>query len=366
VIDSKPRPHRIPSLDGLRGISIWAVMLAHASSHFAGTWLQTHRVHTALSMMSYFGVTVFFVISGFLITSLLVKEQTRSSHIDLGQFYRRRAFRILPASLVYIGVVLALGSASKAQAVYALTFTTSFFFNHAYTPLQQLWSLSVEEMFYLLWPLVLLGGVRNAKRFAWAVMVLSPVLRLSLASRGYGVIEHLAPAIADSIAAGCLLAIYYDNVRLFVLRYFVSGPSFLLLCMTSVVASVIVIRWHMVLWGVVPCMIALIVSAAIERRDWVLNHGPIVWSGLLSYSLYLWQQPFLVLKGPLHFLSFRLVATFAAAYISYRFIEQPALGLLRRAGSGGSGIRGGAQVERQVLRDAAAGAQEVGRVPVRG
>lgn len=357
-------------MDGLRGISIWTVMLAHASSHFAGTWLHTRRIHGVLATMAYLGVTVFFVISGFLITSLLVKERTQSSRIDLGQFYRRRAVRILPASLVYIGIVLALGGATKAQAVYALTFTTSFFFKQAYTPLQQLWSLSVEEQFYLLWPLVLLAGVRSAKRCGWAVMVLCPLLRLFLGSRGYPEIEHLAPAIADSLAAGCLLAVYYDKIRVFVLRYFVSAPSFVLLCLASVVASELVFRWNMVLWGIVPCMIALIIGAAIERRDKVLNNGPLVWSGLLSYSLYLWQQPFLVLDGPLHFLSVRLVATFAAAYISYRFVEQPALSVLRRAGNGESrltsSIPAGAQPERQALRDAAVGAQQAGPVPVDG
>jgi peptidoglycan/LPS O-acetylase OafA/YrhL len=330
VTESKPKPHRIASLDGLRGISIWTVLLAHASSHFAGTWLHIRRVHEVLATLAYFGVTVFFVISGFLITSLLVKEHTRSSSIDLGQFYRRRAVRILPASLVYIGVVLALGSATKAQSVYALTFTTSFFFRQAYTPLQQLWSLSVEEQFYLLWPLVLLAGVRSAKRCGWAVMIFCPVLRLFLGIRGYPEIEHLAPANADSLAAGCLLAVYYEKVRAFALRYLVSGSNFVLLCLASIVTLELAIRWNMVFWGIVPCMIALIISAAIERRDKVLNKGPLVWSGLLSYSLYLWQQPFLVLDGPLNFLSVRLAATFAAAYISYRFVEQPALGALRR------------------------------------
>jgi peptidoglycan/LPS O-acetylase OafA/YrhL len=368
VTESKPKPHRIASLDGLRGISIWTVMVAHISSHFAGSWLHIRRVHSVLAMMAYFGVTVFFVISGFLITSLLIKEHTRSSRIDLGQFYRRRAFRILPASLVYIGIVLALGNATKSQSVYALTFTTSFFFKQAYQPLQQLWSLSVEEQFYLLWPLVLLFGVRSAKRFGLAVMVFCPVLRLFLRSRGYPEIEHLAPAIADSLAAGCLLAVYYDNVRAFVLRYFVSGPRFILLCMASVITSELVFRWNLVvLWGVVPCMIALIISSAIERRDKVLNHGPLVWSGLLSYSLYLWQQPFLVLDGPLNFLSIRLVATFAAAYISYRFVEQPALSVLRRVGSGGSSltnpIPAGPHPSQLELRGAAVETQQAGPLP---
>ena len=329
--DAQPRPHRIPSLDGLRGISIWTVILAHASNHFQATVLKAHLFHSGVWVLAYFGVTVFFVISGFLITSLLIKEYDRSSRIDLRHFYRRRAVRILPASLVYIGVVIALGSATWSQSAYALTFTTSYFFKQAYTPLQQLWSLSVEEQFYLLWPLIFLLGVRNAKR--WAVMVVCPLLRLFLKHRGYPEVEHLAPAIADSIGAGCLLALYYDKVRALVLRYFVSGPGFALLCLTSLAASELVFKFDLwELWGMVPGMIALIIGAAIERRDTVLNAGPLVWSGLLSYSLYLWQQPFLVLKGRLDFLSVRLFATFAAAYLSYRFIERPALNILRPKG----------------------------------
>lgn len=331
--DAQPRPQRIPSLDGLRGLSIWAVILAHVSNHFQAPVLQEHLFESGVWVLAYFGVTVFFVISGFLITSLLISEYDRSSRIDLGHFYRRRAVRILPASLVYIAVVLVLGSATWAQSAYALTFTTSYFFKQAYTPLQQLWSLSVEEQFYLLWPLIFLFGVRSAKRCGWAVMVLCPLLRLFLEHRGYPEVGHLAPAIADSIGAGCLLALYYDKVRALVLRYFVSGPRFALLCLTSLLASELVFKFNLwEIWGIVPVMIALIMGAAIERRDWILNAGPLVWSGLLSYSLYLWQQPFLVLKGPLDFLSVRLLATFAAAYLSYRFIERPVLNILRPKG----------------------------------
>ena len=317
-------------MDGLRGISIWAVILAHSSNHFQVGVLQIHLFHSGIWVLAYFGVTIFFVISGFLITSLLIKEYDSSSRIDLRHFYRRRAVRILPASLVYIGIVLALGSASWSQTAYALTFTTSYFFKQAYTPLQQLWSLSVEEQFYLLWPLIFLLGVRSAKRCGWAVMVLCPMLRLFLRHRGYPEIEHLAPAIADSIGAGCLLALYYDKARAFVIRHFVSGYGFVLLCLGSLTASEVVFRFNLwELWGIVPGMIALIIAAAIERRDMVLNAGPLVWSGLLSYSLYLWQQPFLTLNGPLNFLSFRIFAALAVAYISYRFIERPVLNIFK-------------------------------------
>lgn len=101
-----------------------------------------------MGILSYFGVTVFFVLSGFLITMLLLREYTRTSQIDLGGFYRRRAVRILPASLFYVTIILLLGHPSVIQSVFALTFTTSYFFRHAYLPLQHLWSLSVEEQFY--------------------------------------------------------------------------------------------------------------------------------------------------------------------------------------------------------------------------
>ena len=318
-------PKRIKSLDGLRGISIWAVMLAHISAHFQ-TPLSGHYLHSVLSNLSYLGVTVFFVISGFLITSLLIKEYLRFGPVDLARFYKRRAARILPASVVYIGTVIAFGKPTFVQDVYALTYTTSFFFREAYKPLQQLWSLSVEEQFYLLWPLVFLFGVHNAKKLGWTVLFFSPIIRIELRRLGYPEIQHLAPAIGDSLVAGCLLALYQDAVFKMASRFLVRTPAFVALCVVTVSVSFMVFRWNLVLlWGIVPCMIALAIGAAILREDRLLNVGPLVWSGLLSYSLYLWQQPFLVMNGPLNFLSARLTATLAAALLSYYLIERPAL-----------------------------------------
>jgi peptidoglycan/LPS O-acetylase OafA/YrhL len=324
-------PQRIPSLDGLRGISIWAVMLAHASSHFASTPFHVSRVHDLLSVLSYFGVTTFFVISGFLITKLLLKEHAKTSRIDLTRFYRRRAYRILPAALLYIAIVLCLSQVTLSQAAYALTFTTTYFFGHAAKPLQQLWSLSVEEQFYLLWPLAFWFSVRGAKRYCWAIMFLSPILRIALKHHGYVEYSHLAPAIADSIAPGCLLAFYEDRVRGFVRKYLLSWPVFMSLC-TVMICAAGLLYWKEVvlLWGVVPCLLALTISIAIERKDGFLNRGVLVWTGLLSYSLYLWQQPFLVFDGPLNYFSARILMTFAAAYASYRFIEHPLLRLSAR------------------------------------
>jgi peptidoglycan/LPS O-acetylase OafA/YrhL len=314
---------RVPSLDGLRGISIWAVMFAHASSHFVGKPVHFRKLLNILAPLSYFGVTTFFVISGFLITMLLLREDARTSRIDLGQFYRRRAARILPAVLFYIAIVLLFARVTISQALYALTFTTTYFFEQAAKPFQQLWSLSVEEQFYLLWPLVLSFGIKSAKRSCWAILFVSPVVRLSLKHYGYTQCAHLAPAIGDSLAAGCLLAFYENSARTFARKYFLSTSAFLALGAVTVGMACIVYWWDVVLlWGLIPCLLAMVISASIERKD---NSGVLVWTGLLSYSLYLWQQPFLVFDGPAnHFLA-RILMTFSAAYISYRFIEQPVL-----------------------------------------
>ncbi len=323
--------NRIPSLDGLRALSIAAVLMAHSATHFGGSFVHTRVFKYVFAILSYFGVTVFFVISGFLITTLLQREYLKTSRIDIGGFYRRRAERILPASLFYIAVILILGHPTFLQSIYALTFTTTYFSGHAYLPLQHLWSLSVEEQFYLLWPLVFATGIKNARRYCWVILLVSPVVRLILYRSGYQEFFHCAPAIADSIGAGCLLAFYQDQVRDFVRKYFLSTVSFLLLGTATVLAAGELYRTHLVLlWGAVPCLIALIIAASIERKGAVLNSAPMVWVGLLSYSLYLWQQPFLLFDGPLNNLLVRLLLTFVVAYISYRLVEQPMLRLRSR------------------------------------
>ena len=285
----------------------------------------------AFATLGYFGVTVFFVISGFLITTLLQREYLKTSQIDLGGFYRRRAVRILPASLFFIAVILVFGHPTLIQSIYALTFTTTYFSAEAYKPLQHLWSLSVEEQFYLLWPLIFATGIKNARRYCWVILAASPLVRLYLYRSGYEEFFHCAPAIADSIAAGCLLAFYQDRVRDFVRKYFRPTVSFVALGAATILVAGELYRTHIVLlWGAIPCLIALIICAAIERNGAFLNSAPVVWVGLLSYSLYLWQQPFLVFDGPFSNLFVRLLLTFLMAYASYRLVEQPMLRLRSR------------------------------------
>jgi peptidoglycan/LPS O-acetylase OafA/YrhL len=318
---------RIPSLDGLRGISIWAVILAHSADHFLFSRIHSHHLRTVLSNSANLGVTIFFVISGFLITSLLLAERTRTSRIDIKRFYKKRVIRIIPAFVLFTGTVLLLCKVSPQQIVYALTFTTSFFFWQAYQPLQHLWSLSVEEQFYLAWPLIFARGSGDAKRWCWLVLIACPVIRAIFVHQGLTNLDHAA--VLDSIAAGCLLAFYRQQIQRAISRVTGSGILFAALCLMMPVLSLVMNKvesfsWMLVpLTTIVPLFVAVVIGAAIQRKDAFLNKGPLVWSGLMSYSLYLWQQPFLVMNGPLNYFVVRLGLTFAAAYCSYRWVEQP-------------------------------------------
>ena len=325
---TKPQ-RRIPSLDGLRGISIWAVIIAHSADHFLFSTVHSHHIRTVLSNCANLGVTIFFVISGFLITSILLAEQKRTSRINVRRFYKKRAIRIIPAFALYTGTILLLCNVSPRQIAYALTFTTSFFFWQAYKPLQHLWSLSVEEQFYLAWPLIFARGFGDAKRWCWLVLIACPIIRSILAYQGLVYLDHAAAL--DSIAAGCLLAFYREQIQRKIAKVTRSGIVFGIFCLMMPVLSLVMNKlesfsWMLVpLTTMVPLFVAVVIGAAIERRDAFLNKGPLVWSGLLSYSLYLWQQPFLVMNGVLNYFVVRVALTFVAAYCSYRWVEQPVI-----------------------------------------
>jgi peptidoglycan/LPS O-acetylase OafA/YrhL len=148
---SKPVNH-LPSLDGLRAISISLVLIGHLD----GTRNVGHLpVIYIFGNLAHFGVTVFFVISGFLITSLLIKEDEQTGTVSLKGFYLRRSLRIFPAAFVDIALVTLLTAASaisvsRTDLVCAATYTVNYLV-HSSWYIGHLWSLSVEEQFYLYW-----------------------------------------------------------------------------------------------------------------------------------------------------------------------------------------------------------------------
>jgi peptidoglycan/LPS O-acetylase OafA/YrhL len=335
---------RRPALDGIRAIAVLAVM-AH---HFAPT-----------AVGGSLGVDVFFVLSGYLITSLLIAERRSTGTISLSRFYIARAFRLLPALLVLFLVVdllwqmrphtSALGPIGTELAV--LVDVANWV--SAVTPtglgyLVHMWSLALEEQFYLLWPLLLLSVVRrtgNAPRASHllALSVLVVVLRAAAwIAVGVDGVLYLTPTRADGLLVGVALALALEAgplgawhiarsprvglpaaAVLLVLLAINVGPSPLyLVSITLAVAATAALVAHVELNG-----------AGITAR--LLSVRPLPAIGRISYSLYLYHFPIaLFLYDPTdHSVSsfaLKLVLSFACAIASYRLIEAPALRLRRR------------------------------------
>jgi peptidoglycan/LPS O-acetylase OafA/YrhL len=316
---------RIPSLDGLRAISITLVVLSHLVK-----WK-----HVSLDVVGSYGtlgVHVFFVLSGYLITSLLLKEYERSSTISLREFYIRRAFRIFPAAFVFLAVVTALywrqmhwyHIAAALFYVANMDISRPWIFGH-------LWSLSIEEQFYLLWPFAVKKWHRYKTVVLLCVFVGAPVFRAALYAFKVrsGLLGSL-PIYADQLAVGCLLAIFAPRLPK------VSG--YLALAM---VFAVIFVPWFpatspartlFMLFIARPMLhvsIAGLVLHVIQVPYRALNWTPVVWLGRISYSVYLWQELFCS-NPALHLGYVLVVPTLACACLSYYLVEQPMLRLRER------------------------------------
>lgn len=342
---------RLPALDGLRAISITLVLLGH----LAGTRGWPLSASSRLGAFSEFGVRVFFVISGFLITTLLIKEHARSGTISLKDFYIRRTYRIFPAFYTYLAVVAVLSIVGIVELLEndllaAVTYTMNFHRPRAWG-LGHLWSLSVEEQFYLVWPAVMLiARPRHAFYIAALAIFAAPLIRVAvwigMPAHRLGIGETF-PTIFDALAAGCLLGGLQPWLaeRRSYLR-FSRSLAFIVVPLVAVIASQIHRVSFQLLVGhtIQNVAIALSVDWAVRRHDTLgarlvgrlLEVRPLVWVGRLSYSLYLWQQPFMQPHGDRYWQTFpvNLVAALVLASLSYYLVEQPVLRLRdRRAAS---------------------------------
>ncbi len=158
-----PAPgEKIDSLDGFRAVSILLVVFGHADKSWGmPAWLS---VSLEFLVHQQAGVMIFFVISGFLITNLLLDEKRATGDVNIQRFYGRRLLRILPVNYLYIGFVFCLWTSdphafSGSAFLHALTYTFNFAANDSWL-LGHLWSLSIEEQFYLLWPNVIFFPVQ--------------------------------------------------------------------------------------------------------------------------------------------------------------------------------------------------------------
>jgi peptidoglycan/LPS O-acetylase OafA/YrhL len=345
-INDKTR--NIPSLDGMRAISILLVIVAHTSQNYA-RWINI-PVGSYL-LFAHLGVSVFFVISGFLITSLLLKELDATGTIAIKRFYVRRAFRIFPPFYFYLAIILVLALVGLFPTplrafFFAATYTSDYYLGpgSGSGSLQHLWSLSVEEQFYLLWPAaLLLLGKRRAIYLAWFLILVSPLSRtityLVLAPPHRAMAGRMFHSSIDTIMFGCLLALLWDNDRFIRLQrtwmgaWAMAGAVLFLL----VIDPLLQFRFYggftllvgMTLEGVSICVVTLyVVKQPRTVPGRILNTPILRHIGVISYSLYLWQSIIIAEAGQFFLLA--LAAILACAEFSYWVIERPSLRLRAR------------------------------------
>jgi peptidoglycan/LPS O-acetylase OafA/YrhL len=313
---------RIPSLDGLRAISITLVILSHL--------VKWH--HIKLDMPGAYGtlgVQMFFVLSGFLITSLLLKEQADKGTISLRRFYVRRAFRILPAALVYLIVAtLLFWRQMRWMHVAAALFYIANMDSSLPWVLGHLWSLSIEEQFYLIWPLAIKTWFRYRIPVLLAVFGFTPIFHAILyALRVKNGLVGSLPVFADQLAIGCLLAILAPRLPKISKPFAVA--MLLAIALTPLYPATSPSRTLFMLFVLRPLVavsLAGVLLHAIQVPYSFLNWRPITWIGQISYSLYLWQQVFC--SNPRLHLGYSLVIpAVACACLSYYFVEKPLLRL---------------------------------------
>jgi peptidoglycan/LPS O-acetylase OafA/YrhL len=345
----------VPSLDGLRAVSIALVLGAH---------LVDDRLFPGG-----FGVLTFFVISGFLITRLLLAEMKARRTIALGAFYLRRMLRLYPAVAVYTLVVVAVfafaapGRIDWREPVSALFYFANYLFAHYSTshitvtmPFTHFWSLSIEEQFYIVFPalLLLVRGRPAAIVGLAAAACLAPLaLRLIVAMAHPGLIGteyfYLRTEFrVDAIAFGVLVAGLCELPGGRRLIQWLIQPA----RVAAAIAIVILcfayrapffretLRYTLFGGAIAIGLCAVVFSDRYAPVNRLLGALPVVWVGRLSYSLYVWHlavseavryelagEPRLLVAGT------ALAATFAAASLSYYGLERPFTSLRRRLGS---------------------------------
>lgn len=337
---------RIPSLDGLRALSILLVFWGHLAGTRGFVRLPKRWEHWL--DFSELGVRIFFVISGYLISTLLFREQEQAGSIRLGRFYLRRTLRIFPAYYALLAVVALLVATREAVVMpgdflHALTYTTNY---HAIRSwyVGHTWSLSVEEQFYLLWPAaVVLLGRAGAITAAIAVLIVVPVLRVAswwFSPDSRPLIGETFQTTADAIAAGCVLAGAQGWLRnrsvwtkpMDAATWWLVPLAVVLLSRLrdhpSVDLSIGMTLTNVgIVWMIDRCLVR-------PHQDFarVLNWAPAVFVGTMSYSLYLWQQLFLNRRSAAPWCAFpvNVLLALACAWLSYRWIERPMLALRQR------------------------------------
>jgi peptidoglycan/LPS O-acetylase OafA/YrhL len=336
---------KLPSLNGLRAISIIIVLLFHL---FRFNIVIDQNIATRIPILNgRFGVNIFFVISGFIITTLLLKEEQKVGRISLHSFYIRRTLRIFPAYYFLLLTYLILQLVGylyipSSAWVTALTYTKYFNYKVEYYT-SHAWSLAVEENFYLFWPLIFLAGDKARKRIVAFLMAIPIFVRLYIHYHPLVWLDEQSVFVRiDAIAVGCFVALYRSEILARLkphwndIFFFSALLIFLIPWLDQLVDGTflqIIFVGFGVLTGIIAdVLIAFIMLFSIygPKGNWykLLNTKIFNYIGILSYSLYLWQQ-FFIAKREWWVTQFpqNMFLIFLAAMFSYYLIEKPFLKL---------------------------------------
>lgn len=348
------RDKHIPSLNGLRALSIIFVLIGHSkfvsNSPKCLLFIERYIVHMN------FGVQMFFVISGFLITGLLLKEKALHGHINLKNFYIRRAYRIFPVAFLFIitmvllnyfGVLYITAKDLTYSATYVVDFlpgTRSWFIGHLAT-------LSVEEQFYLLWPLALLFLPKRYYLIIVFVVIyyilLMPWLYYHPENSPLFLLKGLILS-APALLCGALMAIglfkgWFTRIH-HILIHPLTAFSFILALAAYLPGTFLVAGFYSIPFDyLVACVfVAFFVYNVIHSSPGnilfrFLNHPILNFIGILSYSIYIWQQPFFAPPSAQYlvhawwaFFPQNFILTFLVAAISYFTVEKAFLRIKKR------------------------------------
>jgi peptidoglycan/LPS O-acetylase OafA/YrhL len=310
---SERRLSYLPALDGLRGVAILLVV----GYHYFGLPLGGNQ-----------GVDLFFVLSGFLITTLLLEER-EAGRISLRCFYTRRARRLFPALAVLLAAFLLLGGGLKLAAAGGLytgnvMLAFGWFPGLRSAPIGPLWSLAQEEQFYLVWPLIIIVlGRRRLPLIFGALLILLAGYRIGVYFSGasFDRIYYGADLHSDGLVAGALLAALRHRRRSFAVPEWVGqlGGAVLL---GAVIVRLDTAEWQTFSLPIVDLACVALVAAAVSQTEMArtLSTRWLVWTGTISYSLYLWHD---LVRSEIHERALAIAVSFFVAWLSYRFVEQP-------------------------------------------
>ena len=336
------QPSYFPGLDGLRAISIIMVLLGHS---LIGTWWADH-------FQGNIGVDIFFVISGFLITTLLLKEKVKNGKISLSKFYIRRFLRIFPVAYLYLSCLTILNYIFDLHTTLRMFLTAGLYIGNF--PVKygrnwqtaHFWSLAVEEQFYLLFPFILIKSINRYLSIIILILILLPFIVIAgeFSLQHYG--NHIITKIllfftyllgygTSSILIGSLTSILIFK-RIITFRD--STPcllSFLIFIIAIVLHINGVLNWNFIIY-VFPFLVSYVIVLNLNNNNFfslILNHRMVVYMGILSYSVYIWQQlftynqPWKNLFKYSDSLLLNYISLFLIAYFSYNFFERKFLNL---------------------------------------